>query len=169
MSSDPIFLNGVYEAVLKQILKVQEVLPEQIMFLQPHKSVAIARLRDHPPSVEAPVPLLMSVTTDLPTIHYTAEIVGWDDKRDISEDRRRVLNRLIQTLQSDEGGLYDASLAPEGESVNLLHVRRLRRITAPFSVAQLVNVTDDQPVSDKRATSGGWIYVRQEGLSRLIA
>lgn len=169
MGSDVLFLNGVYEAVLKEILKVQQVLPEQIMFLQPYKNEAIAQLRDNPPSVDAPMRLLMSLTTDLPTIHYMAEIVGWDDKRTLSGDRQRVLNRLVYTLQPDEGGLYDASGAVTGESVNLIHVRRARRIRTPFSVSQLVNVTDGQRLSDKRTTSGGWVYVSQEGLSRLIA
>jgi hypothetical protein len=36
-----LFLNGVYEGVLEEILQVQAHLPEQIMFLQPHKGEAI--------------------------------------------------------------------------------------------------------------------------------
>ncbi len=140
MNTEALFLNGVYEGVLQEILAIQAALPEQIMFLQPYKDRAIARLRDHPPTVDNPMRLLMSLTSDLPTVHYRAELVGWDDKLQISEEKRRVLNRLIWTLQPNEGGLYDASRAIGGRSVNLLHVRRLRRLARPFSVGQLLNV-----------------------------
>jgi hypothetical protein len=168
MRLEALFLNGVYEDVLKEILQIQAVLSEQIMFLQPYKSEAIVRLRDEPPSVDNPVRLLMSLTRDLATIHYTAEIVGWDDKRVLSEQKRRVLNRLIHTLQPNEGGLYDASRAEGGESVNLLHVRRLRPLSKPFSVSQLLKSGDNEPVSDKRTTAGGWAYVKTENLVGLI-
>lgn len=168
MRAEALFLNGVYEDVLKEILQVQAVLPEQIMFLQPYKSEAIIRLRDQPPSVEDPVQLLMSLTHDLAIVHYTAEIVGWDDKRSLSEQKRRVLNRLICTLQPNEGGLYDASRAEAGESVNLLHVRRVRPVSKPFSVSQLRKTVDSEPVSDKRNRAGGWAYVRAEDLASVI-
>src|SRR3954453_23746534 len=99
MKSDALSLNGVYQSVLHEILAVQAVLPEQIMFLQPYKSTAIARLRDDPPSVHDPMQLLLSLTNDLPTVRYAAEIVGWDDKRLLpGTPRHRVLNRLICTL-----------------------------------------------------------------------
>jgi hypothetical protein len=138
------------------------------MFLQPYRAEAIARLRDDPPSVDDPMRLLVSLTSDLPTVHYTAEIVGWDDKRHLDEQKRRVLNRLIWTLQPNEGGLYDAARGEGGESVNLLHVRRVRRLRTPFSVSRLVNAGDGQPVSDRRTTAGGWVYVKTENLPELL-
>src|SRR5579872_4872792 len=168
MRREALFLNGVYEDVLKEILQVQAVLPEQIMFLERHRSEAIVRLRDEPPTIDDPVRLLMSLTRDLSTVHYTAEIVGWDDKRNLSDEKRRVLNRLIYTLQPNEGGLYDASRAESGESVNLLHVRRVRPLSKPFAVSQLRKTGDNEPVSDKRTTAGGWAYVKTEELANLI-
>jgi hypothetical protein len=168
MRPEALFLNGVYEDVLKEILQIQGTLPEHIMFLQPYRGEAIARLRDEPPSVDHPMRLLISLTTDLPTVHYAAEIVGWNDKRHLSEPKRRVLNRLICTLQPNEGGLYDAARGENTESVNLLHVRRVRRLSKPFSVSQLVNAGDTQPVSDKRTTAGGWVYIKTENLASLI-
>src|SRR5262249_42398173 len=143
-------------------------LPEQIMFLQPHKAQAIARFREHPPSVADPAFLLMSLTGDLPTVRYAAEVVGWDDKRDLSAEKRLVLSRLIRMLQPKEGGLYDASRAEGGRSVNLLHVRRLRKLPKPFSVGDLRNAGDGSPVSDKRSTAGGWVYVKTENLPSLV-
>lgn len=168
MKAEALFINGVYETVLQEILQIQAVLPEQILFLQPYSSRAITGLRDDPPSVESPVQLLMSLTDDLATIHYTAEIVGWDDKRALSAEKRKVLNRLICTLQPNEGGLYDASRAEEGESVNLLHVRRLRQLSKPFCVHQLVKAVDNEPVSDKRKTAGGWAYIKTDNLADLM-
>ena len=94
--------------------------------------------------------------------------MGWDDKRHLSQEKRRVLSRLIWTLQPNEGGLYDASRSEGGESVNLLQVRRLRRIRTPFSVSQLVKIGDSEPVSDRRTTAGGWAYVKADNLTGLI-
>jgi 5-methylcytosine-specific restriction enzyme A len=168
MRLEALLLNGVYEDVLKEIFQIQAALPEHIMFLQPYKSEAIVRLRDKPPSVDDPDRLLMSLTRDLAIVHYTAEIVGWDDKRNLPEQKRRVLNRLIYTLQPNEGGLYDASRAEGGESVNLLHVRRLRLLRKPFNVRQLLKAGDNEPVSDKRTTAGGWVYVKADNLASLI-
>lgn len=168
MKGEALFLNGVYQSVLDEILAVQSVLPEQIMFLQPYKSVAIVRLRDDRPSVDDPMRLLISLTSDLPTVRYTAEIVGWDDKRQLrGTPRHRVLTRLICTLQPNEDGLYNLSQAEDGESVNLLHVRRLRPVSSPFSVSRLTK-TEGGAVSDQRATSGGWAYVQTAGLAELL-
>ncbi len=168
MREEALFLNGVYENVLHEILLIQKELPEQILFLQPYSSNTITRLRDDLPSVESPMRLLMSITDDLATVHYTAEIVGWDDKRNLSKEKRKVLNRLIYTLQPNEGGLYDASRVEDRESVNLLHVRRLRRLAKPFNVSQLVKIADSELMSDRRTTAGGWAYVKIENLKGLI-
>ena len=169
MKNTGLFLNGVYESVLVEILAVQTALPEQIMFLQPYKSKAIAQLRDDPPSVDDPMYLVISKTKDLPTIHYTAEIVGWDYKRQLpGTERHRVLNRLICTLQPNEGGLYNLSQSESGDaSVNLLHIRRLRKISKPFPVSQLTK-SEGGSVSDQRATSGGWAYIQTAGLGELL-
>ncbi|MEP7120665.1 MAG: hypothetical protein ABJE95_07145 [Byssovorax sp.] len=155
-----LFLNGVFEAVLKEVRLVQDILPEHIMFLQPHKGEAIAKLREDPPSVDDPMLLLMSLTDDLPNVCYVAEIVGWDDKRAMAPRKWHMISRLIWILQPKEGGLYNASHAEGKESVNLLHVRRLRKLATRVSVTKLMNVGDGQPLSDGRTTSGGWIYVK---------
>lgn len=78
MREEGIFFNGVYESVLEEILQIQSVLPEHILFLQPFKGQAIVGLEHNPPTVADPVRLFMSVTTDLPTVRYQAEIVGLD-------------------------------------------------------------------------------------------
>lgn len=160
MKSEALFINGVYESVLKEILWVQAELPEQILFLQPFASTAISRLRDDTPTVDDPMWLYLSTTTDLPTVRYAAEVVGWDDKRALSDAKRRVLSRLLWTLQPNEGGLYDASNTESGQSVNLLHIPRLKELEKPFSVGRLIKTSDGQPVSEGRTTAGGWAYVQ---------
>ena len=160
MKTEALFLNGVYESVLKEILWIQAELPEQILFLQPHGPRAITRLREAPASVHQPMTLYISTTTDLPTVSYAAEIVGWDDKRELTYARRRVISRLIWTLQPNEGGLYDAAKSEDGQSVNLLHIRRLRELDPPFPVSRLLKTNDQQPVSEGRSRAGGWAYVQ---------
>jgi hypothetical protein len=162
MRTEAVFINGVYEAVLKEILGIQAALPEHILFLQPYSGDPIVHLRDDPPRVEDPVRLFLSVTTDLPTVRYEAEIVGWDDKRHLPKERSHAISRLIWCLQPGEGGLYDASRVEGSPSVNLLHIRRLLELQKPFSVSRLIKTVDGQPVSAGRTTSGGWIYVRAE-------
>ena len=153
-----LFLNGIYRTVLEEILKVQSHLPEQILYLQPYKWARIVRLAEKPPTTGDPVRLFASTTDDLVTVHYTAEIVGWDHKRLLKAPKLDALNRVIGCLQPDEEGIYfEAHGTP---CINLLHVRRLKRLAPPFSVAELININKDQPLSTARTTSGGWQYVR---------
>lgn len=161
MSNNALFLNGVYESVLKEILAVQIVLPEQIMFLQPYSNRIIRNLQENPPSVESPMPLYISLTDDLANIHYQAEIVGWEDKRNLSDEKRKVITTFLDTFQKNESGLYNVAKSGTGESVNLLHIWRLQKIEKPFSVSLLVKISDNQPVSTKRETAGGWSYVKK--------
>ncbi len=158
MSDYEIFFNGVYQGVLEEILLIQDLLPEQILFLQPYKAERIVRFAEEVPSVDCPVQAYFSVTDDLARVHYRGEIVGWDDKRELSEEKLNVFKRLIWTLQPGEGGLYGRHKDPP--MVNLLHVRRLTRVKPPFSVTRLRNVKDDSALSDRRTTAGSWVYVK---------
>lgn len=162
MKQEALFINGIYDQPLREILSIQTELPEQILFLQPYSSNAISRLRDDPPTIDDPMQLFISITNDLATVRYSAEIVGWDDKRNLSEARRRVLSRLVWTLQPSESGLYDASRVEGARSVNLLHIRRLRELKQPFPVSELIKTSDQQPLSEARTTAGGWAYVQKQ-------
>ncbi|HEY9894658.1 MAG TPA: hypothetical protein V6D34_04475, partial [Candidatus Sericytochromatia bacterium] len=159
-----LFINGVYESVLEEILQVQALLPEQIMFLQPYSGYGIKALRKNLPSVESPMRLFVSITDDLATIRYQAEIVGWEDKQVLPEIKKQVINRLIATLQPGEKELYDAAKSGTGKSVNLLYIRRLQKVRSPFSVEQLRKESDGKPLSPARTTSGGWSPVKLEVL-----
>ena len=164
-----LFLNGVYESVLEEILQVQAFLPEQIMFLQPYSGSAIKVLQNDPPSVEHPMRLFLSISSSLNTILYQAEIVGWENKRDLrnlseNEARKQVINHLIAASQPSEVDLYKASKTGDGESVNLIYIRRLQKLNDPFSTSLLRKVRGGEPLRP-RTTSGGWSYVEPEPIS----
>jgi hypothetical protein len=162
LRNEAIFINGVYEGVLEEILNIQAELPWHVMYLQPHSSSPIVHLRDDLPSPEDPVHLYLSITTDLPTVKYVAEVVGWDDKTEIPPEKSNVINRVIWTLQPSETGLYDASAVKGKASVNLLYVWRMRKLARPFSVSRLVKTSNDEAVSPERTRAGGWVYVRNQ-------
>lgn len=153
MREKALFMNGNYESNLQGIANVHAVLPEQILFIQPHGPGRIADLRDNPPSVDDPVTMYISITTDLNQVHFTAEVVGWDDKEKLSSQKRDLIDKVIKTLQAPEPGVFDVGF-------NLIHVRRLVRVEAPFRVNKLIKVSDDEPLGD-RATAGGWSYVHR--------
>jgi 5-methylcytosine-specific restriction protein A len=167
--AEALFLNGVWDDVLQDILKIQAYLPEQILYLQPYSSERIVHLAENPPSVDDPVRLLVSITDDLARVHYIAEIIGWDDKRELGWAKLHALNRVIYPLQPTEEGVY-LKAKPEGpDCVNLLYVRRLRKLSKPFSVDQLTVTSTGQPHSTGRSTSGGWSYVVNPGADWLEA
>jgi len=164
LKHEALFINGIYDEVLKEILDVQFALPEHLMYLQPYSSRNMTKLKADPPTVEEPIRLYISITSDLATIRYQAEIVGWEDKRTLSSLKRTVLERVIKALQPGEGTIYDAAKGGSGESVNLLTIRRLQMLDKPFSVTELVKTSNSEPLSDNRSTSGGWSYVVQRGM-----
>jgi soluble P-type ATPase len=158
MATRALFINGIYEIVLTDILEIQSALPEHVMYLQPYAGKLIRQLHDNPPTADAPVELYMSTTDRLGEVQYAAEIIAIDEKESIVEARRLVLDRVIRVLQPTEAGVF-ASVDGR-ESVNLLHVRRMRKLAEPIPVTSLVKTSDDSPIAGARATAGGWSYVK---------
>ena len=157
---EALFINGVYRGVLDEILLVQRQLPEHIMFLQPYSSERIVRLAKHPPSVDDRVRLFLSTTDSLSMVQYAAELVGWDNKTELPEDKANVIRRLLWTLQPGETGLYHIGGGDKPKSTNLLHVWRMTKLGKPFSVSELILTSTGEPHSTDRTTAGGWSYVR---------
>ena len=153
-----LFINGIYEVVLDDIAKAQAADPGLLLYLQPYAGSAIAALRDSPPSKDDSVLLYASTTSDLERVHYTAEIVRWDDKTQLGPARRNLIERRLAQYQPTEDGLYDAAGDGDGTSINLLTVRNIVKIPEPFPVEHLIKVSDNQP-HGKRTTAGGWSYV----------
>jgi predicted RNase H-like HicB family nuclease len=159
MAETALFINGIFDSVLEEILEAQSQSPDVVCLLQPYDGRPMRKFQDDPPTPEAPVILFASTTSDLQNVSYTAEIIGWEDKTQMTNPRRAVLNALIKSYQPKEGELYDYSGAPGKPSLNLLHVRGLVKVDKPFTVAKLVKDNDRKPLSTNRSRSGGWSYV----------
>jgi hypothetical protein len=155
MSDYSLFINGVYDDVLRDILAVQSVLPEQILFLQPYAKGNIAKLAENSPTVEKPVRVFFSLTNKLNKVCYTGKLVGWHDKQALGEKELMVMNRLIYMFQRTEAGVY-----MDANEKNLLSIWRLKKLSDPFSVSELIKISDNSPLSTDRTTSGGWSYVQ---------
>lgn len=160
MSDWALFINGIYRSVLQEILAAQLLSPDMTFYLHPHGGGAIVRLRNEVPSLESPVALYASTTDDLKTVSYMANIVGWENKLDMNQASRQEIDAIIRQYQPCEGGLYDASATPGSPSLNLLHLRQMTKLDAPFSVAKLIKVSDGKPLSTNRSRAGGYSYVR---------
>ncbi len=152
-----IFLNGIFESVLKEILEFQTKVPEQTFYLQPYSSRVIRKLAEHPPSSAEPVDLFISNETDLSTVRYRANIIGWENKKKIRKSRLESLNKLIQVLQPEEGDIYKVIRGKD--CANLLQIKDLEIIENPFTVEHFTKIKDGTPVRSGRATAGGWTYI----------
>ncbi|MDE0078991.1 MAG: hypothetical protein OXO50_15830 [Caldilineaceae bacterium] len=166
MTAEVLFLNGVYESVLKGIIDAQKgAEPDEIFYLQPYKSHAIAKLRENPPTACKPTTLYLSTTDKLSTVSYRAKIVGWKDKTGLDGSEWAGIDREIRRRGYEKSGLYDFD-PPKKDGkrmVNLLCIQELVKLESPFSVSCLIKIGDGKPLSDKRTTSGGWSYVKLPG------
>ena len=154
-----LFMNGIYSGVLDEILNNQAGAPNKTLFLQPYSSRPIVMLRNAPPAVDDPVKLYVSTTDSLATVSYTADIVGWEDKTKMNPERRAEVDGIIHDFQPEDDHLYDHASASGGQSLNLLSIQNLVRLTSPFSVAELVKDSDGRPLAINRSRSGGWSAV----------
>jgi 5-methylcytosine-specific restriction endonuclease McrA len=151
-----LFLNGVYESVLEEIRNAQEKYPGRAFFLQPYAPRRIEFLERVQPRAERPVVLYLSTTTNLNKICYLAEIIGWEDKQKLSEERSLSVSSDLKTYQSNEGGLYlDINGKP---AVNLITIRNLRRLTNQLAVSHLIKTSDGKP-RKPRTQAGLWSTV----------
>ena len=148
MRRQALFFNGNFEGNLEYIADVQSILSEQILFIQPLMNKDIAYLRDNPPSVDDPVTLYASLSSDKKKISYTGEIVGWDIKSEISAKKRNAIEKILNAFQPKEGGLYD-------HGRNLLHVRRVEQ---PFLDSNLIKISDGKPMQYS-PRPGGFSYM----------
>lgn len=157
LDGESVYINGVYRSVLEEILAAQKEDPGCTGYLQPYKKEAIKRLKDFPPSPSAPWRLYISCTDSLAVVSYEAEIVEWHDKTQMGGEEIRRIDAEIAARQPSERGLH---LGGEDEepAMNLLGIRKLRRIEPRLSIAGFIKTSDDLPLKD-RTRSGGWSYV----------
>ena len=151
-----LFINGVYEDVLDEIIKSKETNPDMVFYLQPYSTSPIKQLKNSPPDSQSSVPLYLSTTVQLNQICYMADIVGWEDKNELSQERLAFLNDHIIKYQPSEREIY---LQVNGKScVNLISIANLKKLTNQLSVGNLIKLSDGKPLKN-RTRSGGWSYV----------
>ena len=160
-----LYMNGVFRSVLDEILKVHRQLPDQILYMQPHGPGQISKLRDDTPTIDKPTKMWISTGDDLQHVSYAVEVVGWEDKTQMSERRHQLIESIINLLQPNEGGLYNMVDDPGVSSVNLLHVRRMFKFNQPFPVSRLIKISDGKPLAINRTRGGGHAYVRMNRAS----
>jgi 5-methylcytosine-specific restriction enzyme A len=155
-----IFINGVYEDVLVEILAAQANAPSRPHFLQPYASDKITLLAKEPPSEASPRTLYLSLTTSLDQISYHAKIVGWRDKRKIEGAELKALNRQVKQFQPHEKEVYQT--VPGGQPcVNLVSITRLAKYPTPIPTSCLIKVSNNLGLR-KRTRAGGWSYVHEQ-------
>jgi 5-methylcytosine-specific restriction protein A len=156
-----LFINGIYESVLEEILAAQEE-GAPATFLQPYAKKVIRMLKDRSPTPDSPVPVFVATTDNLAMISYSCEIVGWEDKRLLSDKRKIQVNRYLSRYQPGESDLFNEQEGVGLGSVNLLTVRNLRALDTLFPRSILIKSSDDQPLKE-RSRSGGWSEVYDVG------
>ena len=155
-----LFINGVYEGVLDEIIESKKKHPDMVFYLQPYASSSIKQLKESPPDPQSPMPLYLSTTVQLNQICYIADIVGWEDKNELSrsqsQERLAFLNNHIKKYQPNEEEIY---FQANGKNcVNLISIVHLKKLTNQLSVGNLIKVSDEKPLKN-RTRSGNYSYV----------
>lgn len=152
-----LLLNGVYEGVLEEIIQSQENNPGKVFYLQPYSASAIKQLKSNPPEMDSTVPLYLSTTNQLNQICYVADIVGWEDKNELSQERLALLNEHIKEFQPGEGEIYFG--IKDKKCANLISIINLKKVANQLSTANLIKESDGTPLKT-RSRAGGWSYVK---------
>jgi len=152
-----LFINGVYDSVLAEILDAQDASGGRDSYLQPYKGSVVGMLRKRHPTSESPIRLYVSTTDNLSLISYSGLIVSWEDKRGLSQKRRNEVLAHLEAHQPEEVNLFQGVEKIGENAVNLIAIRDLRKLENPHSRALLRKVSDDKPYSRPRA--GGWSEV----------
>ena len=155
--AEALFLNGVFEKLLIDILDAQAANAELICYLQPYKPKVIKRLQQDPPTLDRPWKLFLSLTHSLGLVSFEADVVEWRDKAAIGGEEVEGLNEHIATYQPRERGLHFEGEAGE-YGRNLLGVVRLRRVEPALAVSGFIKTSDGLPLRE-RTRAGSWSYV----------
>ncbi len=153
-----LFLNGVFEGVLEEILSSIDNSSEKVFYLQPYSEKYITLLKDTNLSMMNRIPMYISTTKNLRNISYIAEIVGWEDKNKISKIRLEKLNEFIQKYQPGENEIYLKNKNGR-PCTNLISIINLCKLDNQLSVSNLTKLSDNLPLKP-RTQAGGFSYVK---------
>jgi hypothetical protein len=119
-------------------------------------------LRGGAPSPKNPIRLYASTTENLSNVCYTAEIIGWEDKRVLSARRKKEVNAYLREYQQDETDLFDGVQEAAERSVNLITIQNLLKLDSLSATSVLTKVSDNLPLQ-RRSRAGGWSEVFDVG------
>ncbi|MCY4417785.1 MAG: hypothetical protein OXE87_15985 [Chloroflexi bacterium] len=153
-----LYVNGIFDSVFQDILAAQTLRPHRHYYLQPYARYPIAYLRDNPPTHDDSVRLYASTSEDLQKVHYTADLIRWEDKRTIPEEKRARIFAELREFQPDEWGIVDPHDVAGDTGINLLYVTRVQQIARPFDVGELKLKSKNRPLLP-REVAGGIAYV----------
>ena len=146
-----LYINGIFESVLTEIVTAQKNNGNLICYLQPYSSYKINWKNSILPTEQNPITCYISTTDSLPIVTYKAKIVGWENKTEIIETRREVLDNHIMKFQKGETEIYD-------KGVNLISIIELQKVQIPLPVQNFTKIDDNKPLKT-RTRAGGWSYV----------
>ncbi|MBV5313180.1 MAG: HNH endonuclease [Prolixibacteraceae bacterium] len=150
------FENGVFESVLEEIIASQKIDPTRTFYLQPNAEKIIRGLNDYTPGGDNKCVFYASTTKDLAHARYTAELIGWENKQELTSQRMAELEEHISQFQPKEEGIY---LESSGKKcVNLISIKNLRKLAHPIPVNRLFKISDGTALKP-RTQAGGWSYV----------
>jgi 5-methylcytosine-specific restriction protein A len=151
-----LFINGVYEETLAEILEAQGKSPKGPFYLQPYSSEKIKLLSEASPSANNPTRLYLSLTNLLEFVSFSAEIIGWFDKREIGTADLNIYTEHLKKHQPSEKEIYLKNELGKA-CVNLIQISNLVRLQ-PTPVSCFIKISDNKPLA-RRTRSGGWSYV----------
>ena len=160
--SNALFINGIFKGVLEEIIQAQHEHQGGEFFLQPYKGEVIRFLKKYQPTVDDPIRLYISTTENLSQICYTAEIVRWEDKRELLERRREEVAEILKRDQPGEADYFMEFDRSANKAVNLVTIRLLRQLDSMHPTSLLCKASDDLPLK-KRTRAGGWSEVYDIG------
>lgn len=166
-----LYINGVFEEVLEEIIKAQSNEKELVCTLQPYSGRVIKLLEGNDFNQNPSILYYISTTTDLKHVSYVAEIVGWENKRNLENTPKKLkqLNEQIGKNQPIQGEVYfHSDKEKTKECVNLIELKNLRKLVLPFQVGNLIKVSDGTPYKP-RTQAGGWSPVYEVSLELMEA
>lgn len=154
-----LYINGVFEETLEEIVAAQANLPGHVFYLQPYKAAKIKLLASANPTPSDPIPLFLSVTDSLQSVSYRARIVGWNDKQALAQDPPALakFNEAISKYQPKEKEIF-LTVGKGTPCANLIHIVDLQKVVPAQPISGFIKVSDDKSLQ-LRSRSGGWSYV----------
>jgi len=149
-----LFFNGVPEEVLTEILVAQTARAGGESFLQKESRI-IRPLEECLPTPNSPIRLYVSTAKRPSNICYTAEIIKWEDKREMSQHRQNEVLLHFERFQPNERGKF-----LQREKINLITIRNLRSVEIVLPISFL-SKKDGSPLGKMR--SPGWAEVNDSG------